>query len=220
MKHRTLIVDCTREAQSFGCKDLTSLVAEACGARSTLFTRRAPCCDLPAVENFDQIVVSGSLASPEAAFPWLLRLKDFVREVLARSIPYLGVCFGHQLLASVLGAPVGLAPLPQIGWVSLRTQPCSLFEGVPSPFFSFSHHFEEIQALPADTKLLAHSRGCAWEAIQWKDLPVYGIQFHPEKTQVQAQALLKKYAHLPLLHPNHREAPLWGPTILRNAFRL
>jgi len=218
MNHRTLIIDCTLDPSSFGCHDLRRLVAEAFGGRSTLVTRRAPHGDLPAIEHFDQIVVSGSRASPEAGLAWIFQLKEFIREVLARSIPYLGICFGHQILASILGGSVKFSSLPQIGWTSITTKPCRLFEGVPETFVSFSHHFEEVSELPSDTQVLAYSRHCGLEAIQWKELPVYGIQFHPEKTCVQAQAILAKFQHLCL--GEAEPSFLWGAQIFRNAFHI
>src|SRR5262245_6116383 len=69
-------------------------------------------------ERFDALVVFGGSmhVDQEERHPWLPGQHDLVREALDRGRPFLGVCLGAQLIARAMGARVGPAPRPEIGW--------------------------------------------------------------------------------------------------------
>ena len=100
------------------------------------------------------------------------------RELLARAVerdvPVLGLCYGGQVLAAVLGGRVGPAPVPELGWREIRTDDPEL---VPAgPWLEW--HYERFTTPPCATELARTP-----EASQAFTLgPHLGVQFHPEAT--------------------------------------
>jgi len=178
-----LLIDNTIDPHCWSSKDVVRLLRTMPGV--TIHIRRAPDDDLPArPEDYDRIVASGSRTSATDDGRWIERLHDFMRRAISIKKPFLGICYGHQSLARALGGKkcVGRAPEPEFGWTKIAVQaPSALLEGLADPFYSFSSHFDEVCALPEGARLLARSELCGVQAFQWKDLPVFGIQFHPEK---------------------------------------
>ena len=131
--------------------------------------------------GFTHLVISGSVASAVEAQPWDPALAALVRQCIAAEKPVLGICYGHQFLAKVLAGPehVRKAARPEFGFLELRLAPNPLFRGLPASLVMASH-FDEACDLPADFKILAASPDCAVHAFQYRDLPVWGVQFHPE----------------------------------------
>lgn len=83
-----------------------------------MFARRFPDLDLHPVavvdgefplrvDSYDAYLTTGSRYSVYDDLPWIRRLADFVRVVHHASVPFAGVCFGHQMLAHALGGRVG-----------------------------------------------------------------------------------------------------------------
>jgi GMP synthase-like glutamine amidotransferase len=145
--------------------------------------------------------------------------------------PFLGVCHGHQSLARALGGKpaVRRAAAPEVGWTHFEVLDDSpLFAGLGRQFVSFSSHNDEVRAFPAGLRNLARSEGCAVQAVQLGNRPVFGIQFHPEKDLELTRAcfdeqLSKGKRKDQLLHPDESEAlydPRVGETIFRNFLNL
>src|SRR4051812_25979762 len=93
---------------------------------------------------------------------------------LAHDVPVLGLCYGGQVLAAVLGARVGPAPVPELGWRVVQTDDPAV---VPSgPWLEW--HFERFCTPPGATELARTA-----DAPQAFRLgPHLGVQFHPEAT--------------------------------------
>lgn len=66
------------------------------------------------VEDFDGVMISGSIASVNSTDEWVVGLMDLIREAVGKNIPVFGACFGHQAIAKALGGTVGYNPE---GWV-------------------------------------------------------------------------------------------------------
>lgn len=66
--------------------------------------------DFPAISDFDFFVIGGSKYSVYDEIPWILHLKDFVRNLATTNKKCLGICFGHQMIAEALGGKVEKSP--------------------------------------------------------------------------------------------------------------
>lgn len=127
---------------------------------------------LPA--NYDLLFVLGSAeAAYDDSLPWLGREMDWLREVVAQEIPTLGICFGSQILARVLGGSVSRNEQAEIGWTPMQLHPDWPHAG---PWLNF--HFDRFTP-PPQAQLLAHTE-LAPQAYRCGK--VMGVQFHPEIT--------------------------------------
>lgn len=127
----------------------------------------------------------------EDRLPWLADEKSAIRDWIKDiKRPFLGICLGHQLLASALGGSVGRMSRVEVGvsTVSLLDE-CrsdSLFAGIPTALQCVQWHEAEVKTLPADTVALAASDLCPVQAMRHGS-NAYGIQFHVEVTDATVQ---------------------------------
>lgn len=109
-----------------------------------------------------------------------------VQELVAKQIliPLLGVCLGHQGICEALGATVSLARELMHGRQDrIRlTAPCPLFRGLEEELAAARYHslIVEPQGLPRELEVTALSGEGEIMAVQHRELPIYGLQFHPE----------------------------------------
>jgi anthranilate synthase/aminodeoxychorismate synthase-like glutamine amidotransferase len=107
---------------------------------------------------------------------------DIVRS-LHRDIPILGVCLGHQVIAQAFGGNVVRARIPIHGRSSpIRHDATGMFAELPSPLEVGRYHslVVEPQSLPQNLRATAWTDDGVLMAFEHVDLPVYGVQFHPE----------------------------------------
>ena len=191
---KILVIDNHIDGPFWGAKELVRMINQT--KNVTLQVRRGPEEDLPKSPHaFDRVIVSGSAASSLAQTPWIDLQLDFIRRTVELRKPYLGVCYGHQLLCRALGGEsvVRKAKVDQWGWVEIETMQANpLFDGLPHSFYTFAAHGEEVFQLPAGMKRLARSKYCQNEATQLENFPIFGIQFHPEKTLADTQRTLRE----------------------------
>ena len=155
-------------------------------------TRMFEAAVLPALERFDLLVVMGGPMSvnEEERFPWLVREKEYVCNVVAAGKPVLGVCLGAQLIASALGARVYKNREPEIGWFPVQGVPAddpSVF-AFPASAEVFHWHGETFD-LPEGATHIARSEACENQAFQFGD-SVIGLQFHLETTPDSTRAMV------------------------------
>ncbi len=127
------------------------------------------------VREFDLIVLLGSeLAAFDDSIPWLEREQRLLLAAAHADVPILGVCFGSQLLARVLGGQSLRGNQPEIGWRQVRSKDPSL---VPEgPWFQW--HFDTFTP-PPGSRLIADSPIGPQAYTIGRSL---GLQFHPEVT--------------------------------------
>ncbi len=144
--------------------------------------------DLPSIDGFDWLMVMGGSphAWDEQKNPWLGEEKAFIREVLSQDKPFLGVCFGAQLLAEALGGRIFPNTYKEIGWHEVSVNPAGqasfLFQNLPPSFVSFHWHSDHF-SLPQDCTRLADSDASENQAFVCNGRPFVGLQFHPEFTR-------------------------------------
>ncbi|MCX8228969.1 MAG: aminodeoxychorismate/anthranilate synthase component II [Planctomycetota bacterium] len=100
------------------------------------------------------------------------------------SLPFLGICLGHQALVESLGGHLELDPVPTHGKSSLMHHDgeCSLFQDLPNPFPAGRYH--SLRAVRSDLPDCLHLRSWTEDglvmAVEHKTRPWFGLQFHPE----------------------------------------
>jgi len=99
------------------------------------------------------------------------------------SLPMLGVCLGHQVIAAALGGRVVRAATPMHGRTSLIAHDgVNLFAGIPSPMTACRYHSLVVEpgSLPADLVVTARDEAGTIMAIADEPNGIHGVQFHPE----------------------------------------
>lgn len=98
-------------------------------------------------------------------------------------IPVLGICYGMQLACEALGGKVDNTPAREYGPATCRlTHPEPLFAGLPESINVWMSHGDQISSVTDDFQPLASTATCPFAAIKHRQLPVFGMQFHPEVT--------------------------------------
>ena len=134
--------------------------------------------------DLDGVVVSGSPRDAWSDDPVNHTLMDLVRVCEQRDLPFLGVCYGHQILARAWGGTVARHP----GGLELGNTPvtltdagraCPLFEGIPARFDVLSSHVDAVLQLPPDAELLVEGAFTSCQGFR-RGARQFGVQFHPE----------------------------------------
>lgn len=129
----------------------------------------------PDPADFSFVASLGSEHSAAAADPeWVALEVDLLRRAIDADVPVLGLCFGGQALAVALGAAVGPADPPEVGWMRIDTADPELVP--PGPWLEF--HFEVFEVPPGARELARSAAGPQAFALG----PHLGTQFHPEVT--------------------------------------
>lgn len=138
--------------------------------------------DLPDLSRFSHMIMSGSEASVVDDFPWEQPLAKALRAFVQAKKPFLGICYSHQFIAKeLLGKKhVRHSPTPEFGYREIEFVDNPLFAGIRRPLVSVVTHFDEVIDPGNEFSVLASSSDCDVQAFQFKGLPVWGVQFHPE----------------------------------------
>ena len=98
-----------------------------------------------------------------------------------QGIPVLGLCYGDQLMAHVLGGKVERAENREYGKTDICLDTDSkLFEGIKADNTCWMSHFDYISKMPEGFKSVAHTVNCPVAAMENVEAGLYGLQFHPE----------------------------------------
>ena len=106
---------------------------------------------------------------------------ELIHAAAARRLPLMGVCLGHQAIGQAFGARVVRAPAPVHGKVwEIAHGGTDLFAGLPSPFRATRYHSLVVEDLPEALVATARTAEGLVMGLAHRDLPVWGVQFHPE----------------------------------------
>jgi GMP synthase (glutamine-hydrolysing) len=152
----------------------------------------------PDLEEVGGLVVFGSSYNVEHAdeHPFIHAVADLTRAAVERRVPYLGVCFGAQLLAWALGAEVEKAPVREVGFEPLRPLDAAKSDALVSHYAdgepAFQWHMDTF-TLPEGSTLLVSGDGVPYQAYRVGDR-TWGIQFHLEIDNAEIELWLDEYA--------------------------
>jgi para-aminobenzoate synthetase component 2 len=150
--------------------------------------RRNDAADVAVLDGMDGVLVSPGPGTPQRAGASMA----VVRACAGRGVPLLGVCLGHQAIAAVYGGVVRRAPALLHGSTSsVYHHGAGVLAGLPSPFAAVRYHSLAVaeQTLPPAVEVTGRTAAGEVMALRHRELPIEGVQFHPE-------AVLSEHGHL------------------------
>ncbi|HET9661546.1 MAG TPA: aminodeoxychorismate/anthranilate synthase component II [Thermomicrobiales bacterium] len=129
-------------------------------------------------DELDAVVLSPGPCTPREA-----GISIGIIEHMAGKVPVLGVCLGHQSIGDAFGGDVIRAPQLMHGKTSfIQHDGKGIFQGLPNPFIATRYHslIVDRETLPDHLEITAETEDGIIMGLQHRDLPVYGVQFHPE----------------------------------------
>ncbi len=148
------------------------------GARVTVRRNDALTADEALEMEPQGIILSPGPCDPDQAGICL----ELVAKAAGR-LPLLGVCLGHQAIGQAFGGRVVRAPHPMHGKLSpIRHEACGVFEGLPSPLSATRYHSLTVErdSLPDSLEVTAETEDGTIMGLRHREMPVHGVQFHPE----------------------------------------
>lgn len=136
---------------------------------------------------------SGVLLSPGPGTPDRAGICLEVIHQYAGEIPIFGVCLGHQAFGQAFGATVTRAPELLHGKTSIvRHSGVGVLAGIPDPFTATRYHSLAVveSTLPAEIEVTGRTDSGVVMAMRHRELPIEGVQFHPESVLTQGGHLM------------------------------
>ncbi len=180
------VLSIVHEPTSTGGGGLFEDVVEQRGDRLERVSIAHDASALDASRHYDAIMVFGGAMHPDqdGEHPWLADEADFIREAVDHEVPLFGVCLGAQLIARAMGARVGPATTPEVGWHAVDVNEAGRADPVlgvlPERIDAFQWHYYGFD-LPAGAELLAEN-DAARQGYRLGER-TWGVQFHPEVTR-------------------------------------
>ena len=143
----------------------------------------------------DRILVSPGPCSPRES-----GLCNEIIRTFGQTTPVFGVCLGHQCIGHTFGADVVVNYRMMHGKTSLiKHNGKDLFEGMPNPFTATRYHSLVIQrdTVPDCLEITAETEEGEIMGVKHKELPIWGVQFHPESILTEnGRQILKNFLGL------------------------
>lgn len=159
------------------------------------------------IEDYDGYIITGSKSSVLENKDWMDKLSKFVRLIVNKDKPILGVCWGHQFLASTFGGNVEKLKKRELGYRGIQIvydksssysgveiDKGDLFMGFPEEFAAFQTHEDYVTKIPDSGEILAENNS-GIQSFKYKS--AYGVQFHPEFDYETALKIYQKYKDEP-----------------------
>ncbi len=151
------------------------------------------------LKAYQTVYLSGSLANPGDPYLWIPRLEELIRESSNLALPTLGSCFGSQILATALcgqdqtfrrsNCALGYSDI-----ILNHTEPEDpLLKGLGASVRMFVWHNIQVKSGHPDMRILGYNSDCSNHIWRYKDLPIWGIQGHPELDPASARATFLQY---------------------------
>lgn len=137
-----------------------------------------------AIEGFDAVLLSPGPGTPQRAGATI----PLVKLAASDEIPLLGVCLGHQAIGAAFGATVDRAPELLHGKTSqVIHDDDGVLAGLPDPFTATRYHSLTVlpETIPDELVVTGRTDTGIVMAMRHRDLPIHGVQFHPESVLTQ-----------------------------------
>jgi len=192
---KTLIINCYRELPDKKIKNYCELIDN--------FSSYEVVYDKDVKKNFkvndyNAVIISGS----EDYISKGKYFKDFLKFLKSIKIPVLGICYGHQIIAKAFGVEIihGLKkiikPYPKNPEEVFILNKDEIFHGLDNNINVYESHIEYVNPEYLSKfgfKLLANSKSCPVETIKHLDKPLYGVQFHIERSGETGKKIVRNF---------------------------
>lgn len=141
--------------------------------------------EYPVFNSLRGIIISGAHENVTEQAPWMLHLKNWLKNAHEAHIPVLGVCFGHQIMGAALGGKVDFNELGgEYGLIEvIAVNGFKLFDlPIPRRFNAYASHEQSIVELPKNAQSLAGNKIEPNHIVHFGNKS-WGVQFHPEFTR-------------------------------------
>lgn len=151
------------------------------------------------LKAYKAVYLSGSVANPNDPYPWIPKLEDLLRESRDMGLPTLGSCFGSQILASALCGQdqVFRRSSCALGYTNIslnHSQPDDpLLRDLGKSVRMFVWHNIQVKSGHPDMRILGYNSDCSNHIWRYKNLPLWGIQGHPELDPDSARSMFMRY---------------------------
>jgi GMP synthase (glutamine-hydrolysing) len=141
---------------------------------------------LPTLDGYAGLLVMGGAmsANDDEVLAWIGPVKELVRDAVSERVPTLGICLGHQLMASALGGRVTPNPrgqqvgLLEVGWTAAAAAD-PLFGGLATPRRGVQWNYDLVVELPPGATVLAETEPGELQVVRYAER-AWGVQLHPE----------------------------------------
>ncbi|MBU1130920.1 glutamine-hydrolyzing GMP synthase [Patescibacteria group bacterium] len=184
----------TKQPQQIAILDFgsqyTHLIARRFRQLGALAKIYPPNFNVAEIENLIGIILSGG--------PQNISEDDELKcdpQIFKLGIPILGICYGHQLVAHLLGGKVVGGEMKEYGLANLQAGRSALFEGLAGGEVVWMSHGDKVETAPNGFKVIGATENCPIAAIADESRKIYSIQFHPEVTHtVCGMKILENFA--------------------------
>lgn len=145
-------------------------------------------------ESYTHLLLTGSELSASIGSEYDADIFGVISQFVKAKKHILGICHGHQMLARYLAGDQSCrrALVPEFGFKKMKITGDELFEGIQNPVFLESR-YDEVIDLPTDFKIIAANETDAVQGFRYKDLPFWGVQFHPEFLFEDGNSMLQEH---------------------------
>ncbi len=155
----------------------------------------------------DGWLITGSRHGAYEKLDWMLVLEDFIRDLYRQSLPLVGICFGHQIIAQALGGEVIKSDK---GWgIGLHSyeisNPQDWMVETPQQVRIYAFHQDQVCVLPAMASVFSSSEFCPYAGLSYAD-SIISVQAHPEFEEDYELALIDMYGGNLVPEPVTKEA--------------
>jgi len=136
------------------------------------------------MDEVSAIIITGSSSMVTDLEPWSITTLQWLKDIIHKEIPILGICYGHQLLALTMGGTVDYHELgEESGEVEIHLteegKKDPLLGVLPLKFSAYASHSQTVTKLPENAQILAKNNFEASHAVRFGK-KIWGVQFHPE----------------------------------------